>query len=160
MGPIARPSECDEEHQSGGAALRSMDGQGTKLVDEAPNRGDRGKIPPANQRVGPPGPSIGRKEGGEGEGDDNGVESDLMNRSCIPTTSDDDSDATLGETNWDSASFTSSGESASIDDGVEDGSTKGTGGQKNKKYDITPEAVWNLFAYYGLSVKKTPPGRS
>ena len=31
---------------------------------------------------------------------------------------------------------------------------------KNKKYDITPEAVWNLFAYYGLSVKKTPPGRS
>jgi len=31
---------------------------------------------------------------------------------------------------------------------------------KNKKYDITPEAVWNLFAYYGLSVKKTPPGPS
>ena len=31
---------------------------------------------------------------------------------------------------------------------------------KNKKYDITPETVWNLFAYYGLSVKKTPPGPS
>jgi len=31
---------------------------------------------------------------------------------------------------------------------------------KNKKYDITPEAVWNLFAYYGLSLKKTPPGPS
>jgi hypothetical protein len=28
---------------------------------------------------------------------------------------------------------------------------------KNKKYDITPEVVWNLFAYHGLSVKKTPP---
>src|SRR3972149_94404 len=27
---------------------------------------------------------------------------------------------------------------------------------KNKKYAITPEAVWNLFAYYGLSLKKTP----
>ena len=31
---------------------------------------------------------------------------------------------------------------------------------KNKKYDITPEAVWNLFAYYGLSVKKTLHGPS
>jgi hypothetical protein len=31
---------------------------------------------------------------------------------------------------------------------------------KNKKYDITPEAVRNLFAYYGLSVKKTPHGPS
>lgn len=31
---------------------------------------------------------------------------------------------------------------------------------KNKKYDITPESVRNLFAYYGLSVKKTPHGPS
>ena len=31
---------------------------------------------------------------------------------------------------------------------------------KNKKYDIAPEAVWNLFAYHGLSVKKTPHGPS
>ena len=31
---------------------------------------------------------------------------------------------------------------------------------KNKKYDITPEAVDNLFAYYGLSVKKTLHGPS
>jgi len=31
---------------------------------------------------------------------------------------------------------------------------------KNKKYDITPEAVRNLFAYYGLSIKKTPHGPS
>ena len=31
---------------------------------------------------------------------------------------------------------------------------------KNKKHTITPEAIWNLFAYYGLSVKKTPHGPS
>ena len=31
---------------------------------------------------------------------------------------------------------------------------------KTLKYDITPEAVRNLFAYYGLSVKKTPHGPS
>ena len=31
---------------------------------------------------------------------------------------------------------------------------------KSKKYDVTPEAVRNLFAYHGLSVKKTPHGPS
>jgi len=31
---------------------------------------------------------------------------------------------------------------------------------KNNKYDITPEAVANLFAYHGLSIKKTPHGPS
>ena len=28
---------------------------------------------------------------------------------------------------------------------------------KTKKYNITPEAVRNLFAYHGLPIKKTPP---